>query len=147
MDGDRSGHQESREIWNDYNDQQKFEHELINRKTTWSLTAQGILFAAYGVTLSKQAPPEASEFRNAVAVSGLAVAALTLIGVVFLIRSKLDSYRDYKNHFADGRYLPGPYKWQTLKWGPAGKANTFATLIPDFGTPVLFIVTWSLLLP
>ena len=41
-----------RSSWDDYNRKQEFEHDLINRKTTWSLTTQGILFAAYGVTFS-----------------------------------------------------------------------------------------------
>jgi len=29
---------ERRDIWNDYNHRQEFEHDLINRKTTWWLT-------------------------------------------------------------------------------------------------------------
>jgi hypothetical protein len=40
-----SRYQESRDIWNDYNATQKFEHELIHRKTTWWLSTQTILFA------------------------------------------------------------------------------------------------------
>ncbi len=146
MDGDHDCHQESRETWRDYNDEQQFEHTLINRKTTWSLTAQGILFAAYGLTITK-GTPLASEFRLAVAVSGLVVAALTLISVAGLIVSKLTSYRTYKDYFDDGHCLPQPNKGNHLTWGPAGTVNTMVTLLPDFGTPALFIATWSLLLP
>jgi hypothetical protein len=148
MDGDRDCHQESRETWQDYNDEQKFEHSLIDRKTTWSLTAQSILFAAYGLTVTKDAPP-ASEFRLAVAVSGLVVAALTLIGVSGLIVSKLASYRSYKTYFDGEHSLPQPKKnkGNQLKWGPAGTLNTMVTLLPEIGIPALFIVTWSLLLP
>jgi hypothetical protein len=29
----------------------RFEHELINRRLTWLLSSQSILFAAYGVAL------------------------------------------------------------------------------------------------
>jgi hypothetical protein len=148
MNGDHDCHQESREAWQDYNDEQKFEHTLLNRKTTWSLTAHGILFAAYGLTVTKDGP-SASEFRLAVAVSGLVVAALTLIGVAGLIVSKLVSYSNYKDYFARGHCLSEPNmdKDNHLKWGPAGMVNTMVTLIPDFCTPALFIVTWSLLLP
>jgi hypothetical protein len=39
-------YQGMRDIWNDYNHRQEFEHELIDRKTTWLLTTQAILFAA-----------------------------------------------------------------------------------------------------
>ena len=134
---------ESREIWKDYNDKQDFEHLLINRKPTWSLTTQGILFAAYGLTLSGKALQGVSEFRSAVAVSGLMVAALTLIGVAFLIRSKIVSYTDYHRYFGSGACLPGPLKDKPLKWGAAGMVNTMFTLLPDFGTPVVFIVAWS----
>ena len=38
-------------MWQDQNHRQEFEHDLLNRKTTWGLTGQTILFAAYGVTL------------------------------------------------------------------------------------------------
>jgi hypothetical protein len=145
MDADHICHQESREAWQDYNNQQQFEHALIDRKTTWSLTAQSILFAAYGLTVTKVAPL-ASEFRLAVAVSGLVVAALTLIGVVGLIVSKLASHHEYMTYFTEGHCLPKPNENNHLKWGPAGMGITLITLIPDFGTPVLFIVIWSLLL-
>ena len=75
-------YQESRDIWNDYNATQKFEHELIHRKTTWWLATQTILFNAYGVSLGN------GKFGRVVAGVGLAVAALTLIGVWTVIRSK-----------------------------------------------------------
>lgn len=39
-----------RRAWLDHRDQQQFEHQLIDRKTTWLLSTQAILFAAYGVT-------------------------------------------------------------------------------------------------
>jgi hypothetical protein len=93
---------------------------LLTGKPTWSLTAQSILFAAYGLTVTKDAPP-ASEFRLAVAVSGLVVAALTLIGVSGLIVSKLASYRSYKSYFDGEHSLPQPKKnkGNQLKWGPA----------------------------
>jgi hypothetical protein len=47
---------EYRDIWDDHNHSQEFEHNLINRKTTWSLTAQTLLFAAYGVVFGIKSP-------------------------------------------------------------------------------------------
>jgi hypothetical protein len=103
-------YQESRDIWNDYNSRQEFEHDLINRKTTWWLTTQTILFAAYGVTLTIQFrslaefrnSPEfraVTEFRNVIAGVGLAVAVVTLIGVLALIRSKYRSWAMYQDFY------------------------------------------------
>jgi hypothetical protein len=43
--------QKTRNIWTDYNNRQEFEHELINRKTTWWLTSQTVLLTAYSATL------------------------------------------------------------------------------------------------
>jgi len=99
-------YQESRDIWKGYNDNQKFEHDLINRKATWSLTTQGLLFAAYGVTLNVEFGDAAVSrnidtiiaFRRLVAFSGLIVALATLVGVAAVINSKWQSmlrYRDF----------------------------------------------------
>src|SRR5438034_11452294 len=70
---------EYRDIWCDHNHQQEFEHELINRKTTWSLTAQTILFTAYGLVLGIDSPEVSKKFRYVVAGSGLALAVLMFI--------------------------------------------------------------------
>ena len=44
---DTSGH----DPWEDYRKGQEFEHTLIDRKTSWFLAAQGLVFAAYGLSL------------------------------------------------------------------------------------------------
>jgi hypothetical protein len=140
---------DSGKIWDDYNHKQEFEHELINRKTTWSLTTQGILFAAYGLTFSAKASQGLSHFRSAVAVAGLVVAILTFIGVAFLILSKLISYIRYRQYYEEHpNCLPEPKgKRKHLEWGSAGAWVTTITLAPDLGIPVLLIVAWSMLLP
>ena len=61
-------YKEARDVWEDSQHRQEFEHDLINRKTTWSLTGQTILFAAYGVTLRSDFADKANYFRNAVAL-------------------------------------------------------------------------------
>jgi len=138
--------QDSRDVFKDYNDEQKFEHELINRKTTWSLTTQGILFAAYGLTFSGKVSQGVSEFRTAIAVAGLVVAVLTFIGVTFLIRSKWISHTDYRDYYGRPDCWPGPLKKTGLKWGGAGTWNTMFTLVPDLGMQVVLIVAWCVLL-
>ena len=59
-------YKEFRDVWQDCNHRQEFEHDLINRKTTWSLTGQTILFAAYGVTLGSNLTNKSAEFRGVI---------------------------------------------------------------------------------
>ncbi len=61
-----------------YAEKLKFEHELINRRVTWLLTSQTILFAAYGVALDTST----RWFLRTVAFTGAALAILLLAGIV-----------------------------------------------------------------
>jgi hypothetical protein len=141
-------YQESRDIWKDYNDNQKFEHDLINRKTTWSLTIQGLLFAAYGVTFGKMADfqnisgsDSVFEFRRGIAVLGLMVAIATFVGVAAVINSKRRQrllYRDFYRNSIEYS-LPLPHK--KLHWGVSTR-NTWWTLVPDLILPWLFAGMW-----
>jgi hypothetical protein len=152
-----------RDIWSDYNDRQKFEHDLINRKTTWWLTTQTILFAAYGVSLNiefgkgaaagqpvsgnivEPALGNIADFRSVVAFVGLAVASVTLIGVSAVIVSKLLSWQAYQAFYHDApEYLPKPHK-KPLPWG-VQTLNTWVSLAPDLLMPVIFIVAWTAVL-
>jgi hypothetical protein len=140
-------YREMRDIWGDYNRRQEFEHELINRKTTWLLTTQTIIFAAYGITLrGKSRPDGADEFREVVAWSGLLIALIMLFGVFFLMRSKWRSWKDYADVFSPFHRLkpPRPYD-QGLQWGVSTK-NTVLTLAPELCLPLVFIGAWSVLL-
>ena len=127
--------------WNNYSANQKFEHELINRKTTWLLTAQGLLFAAYALSLEQ--PEKMREtFQSVVPWLGIFVAATILFGVVFLIIAKWCSFRSYEEYFSKNENkcrLPKPF--EELKWG-ANKWITAATLVPDVILPIFFIVAW-----
>jgi hypothetical protein len=103
-------YKESRDLWQDCNHRQEVEHNLINRKTTWSLTGQTLLFAAYGLSLdSKLANNElaakGSEFREVVAFSGLALAIVTLVGVISVINSKRLSWRQYETFYSSRESL------------------------------------------
>lgn len=94
------------------------------------MTGQSILFAGYGVTLSKDAIASADAFRTVVAFTGLAVAALAMVGVGALIRSKCLSWRDYQFFFKELRNpLPGPLEAKDLEWGvrPIRRSHCFPT--------------------
>jgi hypothetical protein len=137
-----------RKVWEDQDARQRFEHELIDRKSTWSLSSQAILFAAYGVTFQGGSDePGLRDFREVVAGAGLAIALITLVGVSALIISKLVAWRDYREFFArlDGRTLPEPFSGERLQWG-VRTVNTVVTLAPDVLFPVVFALAWSALL-
>jgi hypothetical protein len=141
---------EMRDIWSDYNRRQEFEHDLINRKTTWLLTAETILFAAYGVSFGQTSADEfrgAVEFRDAVAWSGLLIAVIMLVGVLSVINSKRMSWMLYRDFFdASGTpNLPRPLNRRPLAWG-VRTGNNLMTLLPDVALPIVFIGTWSYLL-
>jgi hypothetical protein len=142
MDEPDATYRLKRDIWDDYNHRQEFEHTLIDRKTTWLLATQALLVAGYGVTFdSKNSPEELEEFRNVVAGVGMGISGIVLVGVVFLIVSKLRAWAEYRDYFAEGGTPQLPLGGEKLKWG-AGHWNTFLTLLPDVLLPIAFLVGW-----
>ena len=143
---DDSRRQDAVQAWKDHTDRQAFEHQLIDRKTSWALTTHGIMFAAYGVAL--QGGEEVTQqFRSTVAWTGLSVAAITLVGVVFVVASKWRAFMLYKHYFEKiekVRNRPDLPGISPLKWG-SGLFNTAGTLLPDFCLPLAFIVAWAVL--
>ena len=122
---------------------QRFKHDLINRKTTWLLSTQTILFAAYGVTLGAATAGHAEAvFRKIIACLGAAVAMLMWIGIVALIRSKHLSFTQYRAYFGDpAREIPEPLDRELLQWG-VNTRNTSLALAPDALLPLAFVVAW-----
>lgn len=146
MDDQPSTDAGSRSIWQDHMRSQEFEHELINRKTTWLLTTQGLLFAAYGVAFGETQPGERlKEFQSLVAWTGLLSSAVLLVGVVALIVSKWVSWRRYGAYFKVAGGLPAPHDPRRLQWG-VHTVNTFFALAPDVALPVVFGSVWVQLL-
>jgi hypothetical protein len=140
-------YQESRDVWQDHNHRQEIEHDLINRKTTWGLTGQTILFAAYGVTLGtlgSGSSGKANHFREAVAVAGLLIAVTTFCGVLAIINSKRLSWKQYKEYYKKNA-LPVPLDKKPLQWG-VNTPNTYLTLAPDALLPLIFGGAWLFLL-
>jgi hypothetical protein len=119
MDKADPGYQLQRDALNDYKRTQEFLHRLIDRKTTWLLTTQGILFAAYGLTLRESSSMQqvADEFRNVAAITGILLAALSLLGVAFLMVSKVMSFVKYRRFFDDKRASPDLLVDRRLQWG------------------------------
>jgi hypothetical protein len=141
---------EMRDIWKDFNHRQEFEHELINRKTTWLLSTQAILFAAFGVTLREGEGPVlgiTDDFRILLSIAGLSIAALTMVGVLCVIHSKRISWKTYAEFYASGAIpgTPAPFDRTDVQWGVRTR-NTWLTLAPDGLLPVVFIVVWSILI-
>jgi hypothetical protein len=137
-------YREMRDVWADYNRRQEFEHQLLDRKTTWLLTTQAILFAAYGVTFdSKPKGEHIVLFQKVVSGAGSAIAVITFLGVVGLIRSKLTSWKDYREHYNQQRWLKPPEPVpMPLPWGVRNR-NTWLTLVPDIFLPIVFFFGWG----
>jgi len=144
----------AREAWSDHESRQVFEHQLIDRKTTWLLTTQTILFAAYGVTFRVgSAAEDARDFRTVVSRVGIAIAAAVFVGVLALINSKRVAWKDYQKYFKDPGCssnearvaLPKPVK-APLQWG-VRTPNTCIALLPDLVLPIVFILAWASLMP
>ena len=135
--------QEGHETWMDYRKGQEFEHLLIDRKTSWFLAAQSLLFAAYGLSLGQLPDPlVGNDFRRVTARLGLALSILAILGVLSLIGSKLLHWRQYESFFNEHRSLPPPYRGSGLPWG-AVTWMTPITLLPDLGFPFVFLVAWN----
>ena len=122
-----------REEKKDYWERLAFEHELINRRLTWLLTSQTILFAAYAFSLDTQLLPAAASFRGVTAMSGLVIAALILVGVLCAIVAKRAVWKDYESSHKGEQF------------GVRTRV-TYVALVPDTVLPVVFIAAWAAIL-
>jgi len=82
-----------------YDDRQKFEHELIDRKLRWLLTSQTILFAALALVFNKGKPGDMDNDGKTfltilLCILGLLTSTLTAIGVISAVIGKYRSYGD-----------------------------------------------------
>lgn len=137
-------YEEMRDTWADYEKRQEFEHALIDRKTTWLLTTQGLLFAAFGLTFdAAPTAPNVDSFRGIVAAAGLLTATVALIGVIGLVNAKRMSWKAYREFFekTTPRELPRPLDRAPLEWG-VRTTNTWFVLAPDVFLPLLFVLLW-----
>ncbi len=140
-------YQELRDIWDDYNHRQEFEHELLDRKTTWLLTSQTILFAAYGVTFgASQRTHGLGDFRRVVAWAGLITSVVVFLGILALVRAKYLSWRAYRAYYEQPRTPdpPKPIGSGNLQWG-VHSWTTVLALTPDCVIPLVFARAWYVL--
>ena len=144
----------TQELFNEYLNRQKFEHELINRRVTWLLTSQTILFAAYGLGASKDNNvPE--HFLDVIAWCGLLSSLFLLLGILASQRAKWRSWQDYLELLKLGKIeqqkpseqqLPSSVMARLddlrLSWGVRTRITKFA-LVPEILLPILFFVAWA----
>ena len=105
----------------------RFEHQLINRRLTWLLTSQSVLFAAYGFATRPQTPP--TVFLIVTPIAGAVISGLILIGVVCGILAKYFAWDEFKV-----KYPREPFGVKT--W------ITFVAFVPDVLLPVVFAGAW-----
>jgi hypothetical protein len=132
--GDHEGPaSDSASAYKEFWDRLEFEHDLLNRMLTWLLSSQTILFAAYGLTVSKN-DPLAVNFQKVIAGSGAIAAALMFIGILSGVHAKRAVWRNYQKDYNPDQ-----------KWGVRTGA-TWAGLVPDLCLPVLFVAAWLIVL-
>jgi hypothetical protein len=136
----------ARTAWDDYGKRQEFEHLLIDRKISWFLTTQAIMFTAYSLTV---APAEDSDgvgtARIVVPWVGLILGIFTFIGVSAVVRSKRISFSRFKVYWESNEFRPEPHAAKKVEWG-VKTGNTWLTLVPDIFTPLLFAGAWFVFL-
>lgn len=127
----------------EYLERVTFEHELINRRLTWLITSQAILFAAYAVSLEKGTPSAANApspllqgaalFRQVTAWSGIAIAVLILLGVTFTLLAKRKLWKIYRT-----KHPSEPFGVITCV--------TYAAFASDALLALVFVVAWVVVL-
>ena len=108
-----------------YFEKLKFEHELLNRRITWLLTSQTILFAAYG--LADKHLDNYQDFAKVIPCLGLILSIAILIGIVAAICAKTFTWLDHKDEHPEF----GVRTWITV-----------IGLAPDLFLPILFSYGW-----
>lgn len=118
-----------------YENRQGIEHELINRRLTWLLSSQSILFAALAFVLGKDADLKLKMiFFDIVSTLGLGISLLILLGVSMGMMAKYTSWYDVNKGVQKTGIPLGVRTWITT-----------IAIIPDVCMPVLFAWAWWLI--
>jgi hypothetical protein len=120
---------EDRKPFDDYVRDFRFQHDLIDRKITWLLTSQTILFAALGLTTA--AP--VLDLVHVIGLLGLAICIAVVIGLVGNIVAKYCVYRDYRERL------------ESVRFGVRGWTTWFG-IATDVLIPAAFIGAWIFVL-
>lgn len=114
----------------------EFEHELLNRRVTWLLTSQTILFAAYGLSFGEKIDIDSAEkFRSVVPFLGIVISLVIWLGINAAFFAKVTALKDF-NRKAEKvengeKETLGVRSWITVMG-----------YIPDFCIPLIFIYAW-----
>jgi hypothetical protein len=134
-----------------FRDYLKHEDELINHRSTWHHTIQGLLFTALGVTLSRLDPASP---RQVVAVQKALIVLLPVLGMsislaaflsIYAATKALDELRELWKRVIK---VYGEEPWPTLP-GITGAGNKHAIRFgkaPSYLIPCVIGVAWLLIL-
>jgi hypothetical protein len=138
-----------RRTFEDHVDGLKFEHELIDRKITWLLTSQTVLFAALGLSLGNPV----LDLVRVMAGVGIASCAIIGVGLVGNVVAKWLVHRDYRDFLKtfEGSGTSFTELWPR-PWGVRGRKSrvefgvrsttTFLGILADLAIPLAFAVAW-----
>lgn len=117
----------------------EFEHDLLNRRVTWLLTSQTILFAAYGLSLGKDINYTlAVKFRSVVPWLGIIISLVIWLGIIAALIAKITAVKDFNKKAKAEKVekeILGVRWWITVMG-----------YIPDFSIPLIFIYAWYTLI-
>jgi len=116
-----------------YEKRQEFEHDLINRRLTWLLTSQTILFTALALVLREDTIDEKyrTAFFNTISYLGIFISLAIFFAICMGALAKYISYRDERKRDDKNK----------VRWG-VRKLITIIALIPDVLMPLGFFIAW-----
>ena len=104
-----------------------FEHDLINRRLSWLLTSQSILFAAMALAFSDKEPTAQGEaFVKFIPIMGAVISMSIFSGVLAGATAK---YKIWK-------------KSESEQWGVRTSITVWALLGTDLLLPIIFTIAW-----
>lgn len=131
---------------NEYLNKQQFEHDLINRRLTWLLTSQSILFAALALALGKDVVENhRATFMLILPLLGIVISAFTFLGVLMGVIAKYTNWQDElkaqqkRKEIAvqnGEEFKEDPVDWGVRAWITRGAITT------DLAIPLAFLGAW-----
>lgn len=104
-----------------------FEHDLINRRLSWLLTSQTILFAAMGLAFSdKKLINQAEAFVKFIPIMGAVISMSIFSGV---LAGAIAKYKIWKGS-------------ESEQWGVRTWITRWALFGTDLLLPIIFAISW-----
>lgn len=121
----------------EYDNRQKFEHELIHRRITWLLSTQSLLFAGAAIAIEKQ------PFVIIISLVGIIISIFIFIGVISGIKAKRQNYLDELGKQQNEN--KSSYESNPLQWGVRTDITEKA-MFTDQALPIVFALAWGAIL-